>query len=223
MRTGSRGAGAARTAPESRSRSSFADYYKRFVYDRDFASAPEKRINEFGRKSTTRPNIWEVYPNAIVVEAHVPGSKPESEGMDWSSLLLVFEQHDSRWYLTALVHDQWTVYLPGGRTGGPRQSSSSTRSVDIPPASGGAGREDRPDQGRGISPPRHHDVLGRFRPLLEGSGEARWDRFAARVADRRTAGTQSSSARIAPTSTAESHPLGVIRKDRNETGRTQAP
>lgn len=46
--------------------SSFADYYKRFVYDRDFASAPEKRFNEFGRKSTTRPNIWQVYSNAIV-------------------------------------------------------------------------------------------------------------------------------------------------------------
>ena len=89
--------------------SSFADYYKRFMYDRDFASAPEKRFNEFGTKSTTRPNIWQVYPNAIVVEAHVPGTRPESEGMDWSSLLLVFEQHDSRWYLSALVHDQWMV------------------------------------------------------------------------------------------------------------------
>ena len=88
---------------------SFADYYKRFIYDRDFASAPEKRFNEFGKTSTTRPNIWEVYPNAIVVEAHVPGTKPASEGMDWASLLLVFEQHDSRWYLSALVHDQWTI------------------------------------------------------------------------------------------------------------------
>jgi len=88
---------------------SFADYYKRFIYDRDFAGAREKRFNEFGKTSTTRPNIWEVYPNAIVVEAHVPGTKPESEGMDWASLLLVFEQQDSRWYLCALVHDQWTI------------------------------------------------------------------------------------------------------------------
>lgn len=87
----------------------FADYYRRFVYDRDFVNAAQKRVNEFGAKSTTRPNIWEVYPNAIVVEAHVPGTKPESEGMDWSSLLLVFEQHDARWYLSALVHDQWTI------------------------------------------------------------------------------------------------------------------
>ena len=87
----------------------FARYYERFVYDKDFAAAGEKRFNEFGKKSTTRSNLWEIYPNAIVVEAHVPGRKPEAEGMDWSSLLLVFEQHDARWYLSALVHDQWTI------------------------------------------------------------------------------------------------------------------
>jgi len=88
---------------------SFANYYARFVYDRDFRSATQRRVNEFGSRSTTRPNIREVYPDATVVEAHVPGTKPESEGMDWSSLLLVFEQYQSRWYLVALVHDQWTI------------------------------------------------------------------------------------------------------------------
>ena len=88
---------------------SFADYYTRFIYDRNFAGESQQRFNEFGTKSTTRSNIWELYPNAIVVEYHVPGTKPESEGMDWASLLLVFEQHESRWYLSALVHDQWTI------------------------------------------------------------------------------------------------------------------
>jgi hypothetical protein len=87
----------------------FAEYYERFVWDRDYLTAAQRRINEFGSKSTTRPNVREVYPKAIVVEAHAPGTKPESEGMDWSSLLLVFEQHESRWYLSALVHDQWTI------------------------------------------------------------------------------------------------------------------
>jgi hypothetical protein len=39
----------------------------------------------------------------------VPGAKPEYAGLDWASLLLVFEQYESRWYLVALVHDQWTI------------------------------------------------------------------------------------------------------------------
>jgi hypothetical protein len=88
---------------------SFRRYYERFVYDRDYRGKAERSFNEFGRKSTTRPYVREVYPHAIVVECHVPGTKPESEGQDWASLLLVFEQHDGRWYLSALVHDQWSV------------------------------------------------------------------------------------------------------------------
>jgi hypothetical protein len=88
---------------------SFASYFARFVYDRDFLSAPERRVNEFGGKSTTKPNVREIYPDATVIEAHVPGAKPEYGGLDWASLLLVFEQYESRWYLVALVHDQWTI------------------------------------------------------------------------------------------------------------------
>jgi hypothetical protein len=88
---------------------SFASYFARFVYDRDFLSAAERRVNEFGGKSTTKPNVREIYPDATVIEAHVPGAKPEYEGLDWASLLLVFEQYESRWYLVALVHDQWTI------------------------------------------------------------------------------------------------------------------
>jgi hypothetical protein len=88
---------------------SFASYFMRFVYDRDFASAPQRRVNEFGGKSTTKPNVREIYPDATVIEAHVPGAKPEYGGLDWASLLLVFEHYESRWYLVALVHDQWTI------------------------------------------------------------------------------------------------------------------
>jgi hypothetical protein len=87
----------------------FADYYARFVYDRDFLSASERRVNEFGSKSTTKPNVREIYPDATVIEAHVRGTKPGYGGLDWASLLLVFEQYESRWYLVALVHDQWTI------------------------------------------------------------------------------------------------------------------
>ena len=88
---------------------SFASYYARFVYDRDFLAASARRVNEFGGKSTTKPNVRELYPDATVIEAHVPGAKPEYGGLDWASLLLVFEQYESRWYLVALVHDQWTI------------------------------------------------------------------------------------------------------------------
>ena len=64
-------------------------------------------------------------------------------------------------------------------------------SFDIPPASGGAGRDDRPRVGaEGPRPQRHHDVLGRFRPLargVRGRGVGRARRPRGRQEDRRHA------------------------------------
>src|SRR5262245_45004810 len=88
---------------------SFASYFARFVYDRDFLAATQRRVNEFGGRSNTKPNVRDVYPDATVIEVHVPGTKPGYGGLDWASLLLVFEQYEGRWYLVALVHDQWTI------------------------------------------------------------------------------------------------------------------
>src|SRR5262245_27648660 len=88
---------------------SFANYFARFVYDRDFLAATQRRVNEFGGRSNTKPNVRDVYPDATVIEVHVPGTKPGYGGLDWASLLLVFEQYEGRWYLVALVHDQWTI------------------------------------------------------------------------------------------------------------------
>ncbi len=94
----------------------------------------------------------------------------------------------------------------------------------MPPSSGGTGREDRPRAGqRDLAPKAFTTSSGDSAPSLAGSGNAWSDWFSARGTDMRTAGTQNSSARITPASMEESHPLGVIRSDRNETCRTQAP
>jgi len=83
-------------------RLSFAGYYHKFVYDRDFAQAPkitynseEKPINRAGDQ----------YPNAIVVDYGLPetGTKPGEH------LRLVFEQHQSKWYLSGIIHAGWTI------------------------------------------------------------------------------------------------------------------
>ena len=91
-------------------RLTFAEYYRRFVYDRDFASASEISYNG-GRigKSNTADNSVEDYPHAIIVEYLVSGTEPEQQGMDWASLRLIFEQHLSQWYLVYIVHDKWTI------------------------------------------------------------------------------------------------------------------
>jgi hypothetical protein len=87
----------------------FADYYASFIYDVDFASAPQVALNHRLGVSTTMDNSHEFYPNAMIVEYYFPGFDPQLEGMDWRSLRLVFQQTKDTWYLVGIIHDQWTT------------------------------------------------------------------------------------------------------------------
>lgn len=86
----------------------FADYYPRFVYDEDFANAPQIALNHRLGVSSSLDNNQEFYPNAMIVEFYFPGFDPQYEGLDWRSLRLVFMNDNLNWYLAGIVHDQWT-------------------------------------------------------------------------------------------------------------------
>lgn len=87
----------------------FAGYYQKFVYDVDFATAPNIGYNEVLGQGNTLVNTTEVYPDAAFVEFHFDGFDPKYGGADWRSLRLVFENKDGVWYLVGIVHDQWTI------------------------------------------------------------------------------------------------------------------
>ncbi|WNS41108.1 hypothetical protein [Paenibacillus sp. MMS20-IR301] len=88
----------------------FADYYKQYVYDVDFAGLAEILLNESTSHGTTINNVNEVYPKAThdYVEYYIKGIDPAAEGMDWRSLRLVFEKNGQDPILVAIIHDQWT-------------------------------------------------------------------------------------------------------------------
>lgn len=86
----------------------FSEYYKKFIYDKDFALTKQISVNRRVGQGNTINNIPEAYPKASYVEFYVPGSS-EMEGMDWGSLRLVFEQVEGKWYLVGIVHNQWTI------------------------------------------------------------------------------------------------------------------
>jgi hypothetical protein len=87
----------------------FADYYAKFIYDEDFANAPQSSLNHRLGVGTTLDNAAEYYPGAMIVEYYFPGFDAALEGMDWRSLRLVFMQSDNTWYLVGIIHDQWTT------------------------------------------------------------------------------------------------------------------
>ncbi len=87
----------------------FADYYAKFVYDVDFASAPQVSLNHRLGGSTSLDNSAQFYPGAMIVEYHFPGLDSTLDGMDWRSLRLVFVPENNTWYLVGIIHDQWTT------------------------------------------------------------------------------------------------------------------
>jgi len=87
------------------------DYFAKFVYNHDYTTAPDVGYNTTIGQSTTVNNVFDVYPKAscVTVEYHFSGFDPQLGGNDWSSLRLVYEKAGAEWYLTAVVHDQFTM------------------------------------------------------------------------------------------------------------------
>ena len=84
-------------------------YYEKFIYPVDYKNAEKVGYNEVLSSGNMLENQFEVYDNPIVVEYYFSGFNPAYEGMDWKSLRLVFEQHEGTWYLSGIIHNQWTI------------------------------------------------------------------------------------------------------------------
>jgi hypothetical protein len=89
----------------------FRDYYKLFVYDRDYANPEKKAYNELIMRGNTIVNIRDVYPDSIFVEYHFSSDivAGEPNDMAWSSLRIIFELYKGEWYVSGISHDQWTI------------------------------------------------------------------------------------------------------------------
>ncbi|MFC5403541.1 hypothetical protein [Cohnella soli] len=88
---------------------SFRDYYEKFVYDKDYANAPDINVDKTLGAGNTKINITEAYPGASYVEFYYPGTDDSAEGMDWQSLILAFVPAGDDWNLVAIAHGQWTI------------------------------------------------------------------------------------------------------------------
>lgn len=86
---------------------SLADYLKTWVFKRDFSIA-NVTVNEFQGHGNSLNNLPEKYPAAMFTENYISGTKQYS-GMDWNALRLVFAEFNGKFYLIAIVNDQWTI------------------------------------------------------------------------------------------------------------------
>jgi hypothetical protein len=87
----------------------FIDYHQQFVYDQDYLKPSVVGFNLEVSSGNSINNIQEIFPNGIMIEYHFPGIDPRYGGMDWRSLRLVFVPDNGQWYLTAIIHGEWTI------------------------------------------------------------------------------------------------------------------
>lgn len=83
------------------------DYLGKWVYSKDFATG-QVSLNEFQGSGNSLNNLKKIYPNADFSENFIKGSEANS-GMDWKCLRLVFEEFQGKYYLVAVINDQWTI------------------------------------------------------------------------------------------------------------------
>jgi len=87
----------------------FQEYYDRYIYDQDFAKADEVSISERLGLGNMIDNSKDFYPGSQIVEYYFSGFDPNLQGMDWESLLLVFQEEGADWYLVGIIHSAWTT------------------------------------------------------------------------------------------------------------------
>ena len=84
------------------------NYFTKFVYNADFLSKAVS-VNRMVGSGNSLNNLQTVYKDAVFTESYIPGVNPKYAGMDWCSLRLVYKKAGAKFYLVAVVHDQWTI------------------------------------------------------------------------------------------------------------------
>lgn len=84
-------------------------YLARYVYDADYTQAPEIGVDRIITGGNALENLAEAYPGCRFVDFGFPSADPANDGLDWTSLKLVFQPEESRWLLVGVVHGEWTI------------------------------------------------------------------------------------------------------------------
>lgn len=86
------------------------DYLGKWVAAKDFTTS-QYSFNKFIGGGNSLNNLKEMYPKSYFTENYLKGIDKNGEygEMNWKTLRLVFEEFQGKYYLIAVVNDQWTI------------------------------------------------------------------------------------------------------------------
>ncbi len=86
----------------------YSNYATNYVNDHDYTEPHLIGNNYIVRTSNMISNIQTVYPSSYFVSLHFTGFDPAVDGLDWTSLRLVFREISGEWKLLNINHAHWT-------------------------------------------------------------------------------------------------------------------
>lgn len=88
---------------------SFKQYIDSYVYDADFLHVTNVEANKsLFKKSNGIDNSLQEFPGKTFVDYYKKPKAGESE-FDWKNLRLIFNEREGKYYLIAVVHNQWQI------------------------------------------------------------------------------------------------------------------
>jgi len=85
------------------------EYFKQFIYDVDFLNAEKTTFNSKSSHGSDFDNLKDIYPGCVYTESYFSGFDEKYGGMDWRALRLVYKEHEGKYYLVGIIHDEWTI------------------------------------------------------------------------------------------------------------------
>lgn len=82
-------------------------YLKNWVFKKDFTKS-DYAFDTFLGTGNSLNNLKEIYPNTNFTENYIPGSE-KNGGMDWNALRFVFEEFEGKYYVIAVINEEWTI------------------------------------------------------------------------------------------------------------------
>ncbi len=86
-----------------------AEYVEKWIYNHDYLNAPETAVDKVLGSGNSLNTLMEKKGNRTMVAFHFEGFKPEFEGMDWTTLYLVFDIEGGEYKLRGIAKDNWTI------------------------------------------------------------------------------------------------------------------
>ncbi len=86
-----------------------AAYAKKYIYTHDYFSAPEIKVNEVVGTGNSINSVIKDAGDRLVIAYHFDGFDAKYEGMDWTTLYLIFDIEKGEYKLRGIAKDNWTI------------------------------------------------------------------------------------------------------------------